>query len=219
MLKIVTLLLCILLGEAFSFAGCSGSPSNSDCAQWNADQTRCQLYSRHANQCAWSDENCSGNVDCNLYASDEGACNASPGGACAWGSMCSGVVNCGGRSEGECSSYAGGGACAWVLGDPYSGIPDSCQGSPNCSGFASDEGACIAIDNCSWVTSCTLNNGCSAAINETDCGTLPSCTWNPSSCSGTMTCEAQTSLSSCQDIQCRWNTNIYSSKIYGATIY
>lgn len=196
----------ILLSMAHTaYAGCSGSPANAACSQWNADQTNCQIYTNHANQCLYTAANCHGTPDCGTYGvGDPTTCNASPGGICAWTASCTGNVDCSGGSEAGCPGIAGGGACAWVPGADYD--PGSCVAIDSaCSHFAGDEGTCISIAGCSWTSQCNTQAGCSLYnADSTTCNSFPGCSYSSASCSGTMTCAAQTSQTSCTSLSCTW---------------
>jgi len=192
------------------FSGCSGTPGNSNCNQFD-NVNSCSAYSSHNGQCS-SNYTCQGtpNTDCNVYV-EEGTCGANSGHyGCSWTGTdtCSGTVTCEGQPTSEaCADLF----CSWTP-DGYGG--GTCSGTPSggnsCSQWNGNSGECTEFNNrntqCAWhmidyICSGTAGtSACSVFSEPTDCGNENGCSWIFSSCSNVgdgLTCEAQGSYLSC----------------------
>ena len=137
-------------------ATCIGSPSNSACSQWDADQTNCQNYSSHGGDCTWDAGSSTYGV-CGPQGSQSNCEDNHPN--CTWdgGGNCTAINDCSGSfTQIDCETIIGGGGiCKWNTGDStcydfLDIIPTSCTGTMNCPDqTAQGQTACTDI-GCTW---------------------------------------------------------------------
>jgi hypothetical protein len=194
---------------------CSGSPTNDDCHQWDADQTNCEMYSSHHSDCSWLSETffCLGDSTCQQ---NQGYCQAESG--CVWEAsknvniyLPSCASNVG--QEYKIKKTINDAGNVYVV--PYS--INGCSGTPgSCSVWNSDESGCIN-HGCTPVYGCTGEaGGCSSYpncmdCNQEDCGNCGGTWTRLISCGGTMSQCSSLPQEYC-DNGCTWGT-IYNDKM------
>lgn len=161
-------------GCSLSASGCTGTYVNS-CAGF-ADQSSCTVNTG----CSWSSSGCGGTPSsCTSYG-DSSSCGGAPG--CTWSSGCAGTVSCSTYSSDQTTCQASG--CSYSTA--------SCGGSYDCSTWnGTDSTTCTSgHPGCSWSAGPKKCNGgilsCSG-FSQGSC-TLPGCSWNSNTCSGSPSC-------------------------------
>lgn len=161
---------------------CYGTPNNSNCNQWDNDQTACESHINHYNDCTFSNNPPSGYYCRYCQGLDEAGC-AQAGGQCDWTEIdgCSSVD----PQPNPCSDFdfTDQATCEAEQGCAWNGDDSTCGGSPVDCNSLGDEFDCN-YSNCIWFASVPAHTSCSGTLICSDnndsaaCAFIAGCSWH-----------------------------------------